>query len=116
MRESSRVDVVNSFANSVKGRRGTDGEVRHGHVVVNGTYKANDLEVCMFAYLVLSDLPLLAKLRYEPRPFRTEHVGTSKRTISTAYNERVDALLDHVVRSGESSVPSPERRGARSAN
>lgn len=50
-----RVDVIYSLADPVQRGRCTDGEIRHGHVVVNGSHEPDYLEVSVLARLVLGD-------------------------------------------------------------
>ncbi len=52
----------------------------------------------------------------ELRPFRAEDVCASKRTVTTAYSECIDSLLDQVMCSGEPAFPSTERSGTSSAD
>jgi hypothetical protein len=53
MRRGGGVDVVDGFADTMKGRRCPNCEIGHGHVVVNGTHKADNLEVAMVSRLLL---------------------------------------------------------------
>ena len=46
-----RVDVVNGFAYAMKRGRCTDCEIRHGHVIINGSHKAYDPEVAVTSSL-----------------------------------------------------------------
>lgn len=116
VRERGRVDVVDGLANPVKGSRRADCEVGHGHVVVNGSYQTHNLQMSVVRCLFLCNLVLLAQLGYKLGPFRAEYVCTGERAITTAYNERIDSLLDHVVRRSEASFPGSEGSGTCRSN
>lgn len=45
VRERGRLDVVDGFANTVKGGRRADGHVCHRHIVVYGADETDDLEM-----------------------------------------------------------------------
>lgn len=57
----SRVDVINGLANTMQRGRRADGEVRHRHVVVDGSHKPDDLKVGMLCCLLLGDYALGAQ-------------------------------------------------------
>lgn len=42
------------------------------------------------------------------RPFGTKPIGTSKRTISTTHDERIDTVLDEIVSSCATTLHLPE--------
>ena len=116
VRVRGRVDVVDGLANPVERGRRADGEVRHGHVVVDRADEPDDLEVRVLARLLLRDAALALELRDEPGPLRAEDVRAGERAVAAAHDERVDALLDHVVRRGEPALARAERRRARGAD
>ena len=62
VREGSRLNVVDSFANTVQRSGGTDGHVGHRHVVIDRTDETYDLEVTVSLGLFLGDFAYARKL------------------------------------------------------
>ena len=116
MRVRGGVDVVDTFANAVKSGRRTDSKVGHGHVVINGTDETDNLQMSVVVRLLLGDLACREQLANEAWPLCTEDVCTGERAISAAYNECIDALLDHIMRRGETALARPECHRASGAN
>ena len=111
MTEGSRIDVVNGFADTLESCRSANSQVGHGHVVINGTDEADNLEVCVLARLLLSDLARGEQLVHEPWPLCAEDICTGERAITTTHDECIDTLLDHVVSRSKPPLGSPEGLG-----
>ena len=80
----------------MQGGRTTDGEIGHGHVVVDGTDESNDGEVRVVGSLYGCDLSAGEKLGNESGPLIAETIGTGEGTISTAYGQRINTMDDEV--------------------
>lgn len=52
---SSRVDVIHGFAYAMESGDGADGEICHGHIIVNGPNETDDTEVSVLGSLVGSN-------------------------------------------------------------
>jgi hypothetical protein len=121
------VDVVNGFTNSLKGGGCTNSQIRQAHIIVDGADKADDFEMSVLLGLLVRNQcyktktsdhaqekrgkahTLLLETANEIGPFAPENVCTSKRSISSTYNESVDALFDKIKRAGRSTLDGLER-------
>jgi len=56
VRRRRRVDVVNRLANTMEGGQCANGEVGHGHVVVNRANKTDDAESLVVVELLRGDV------------------------------------------------------------
>ena len=53
--EGSRIDVVDGFADTMEGGICADGDIRHGHIVVDGAHGSDNFEMSMSSGLFLGD-------------------------------------------------------------
>ena len=139
MRARSGVDIIDALADAVQGRRGADGHVGEGHVVVDGAYEAYYAQVrvgrgLLWRYQVyrsqpkmsptsalsaqdkIRSLTLLPQFLNKPRPLRPQPIRPRQTPIAPTNNKRLNPLPNQVMRSLEPPLGRAERAGSRSAD
>ena len=95
--KGSGIDKVDSLADSLQRRVAANGGVCAAHVVVDAANKSDNVEVLEWLDLGWRAQFLLHQLGHQTGPFSSESVGARETAITTAYDECVDALADHVL-------------------
>ena len=109
---SGALNGIDGLADTVQRGRRADSHVGHAHVIVDRADETDYLEVSVSFCLLGGDAALVEERRDDGGPFRAEEIRTRKRAVSATHDERVDALLDHIVRRGQAALARPERRRA----
>jgi hypothetical protein len=130
VRNSRRMYVVDSFADPLQRSRRANCKIGHGHVVIYRSNESHNPKVSMMRDLfirdaiwsglmrsrtsrmksVRDDARTLRSKRFDViRPLGPEHVCSCKRTIPSAHDQCVDALLDKVICSRKTAFGCSER-------
>lgn len=110
------LNVVDHLADTGEGRVAANGRVSAGKVVVDGSDEADDVEVLVGSDLITAQVARADKLLEEARPFGSELVGTSEGSVSSADDEGIDAVKDHVLCGRETTSALEEGLAASSAD
>jgi hypothetical protein len=117
VRRGSGGDGVDGLADTVKSSNGTDGQVRHRHVIatllahqfatkhsLDRSDKTDNVEVAVSLELLLADIAVRGELFDESRPLLAEHVGTGERSVTSTHGQAVNAIDDEVTSSAETTL------------
>ena len=101
-------DGVDGFGDAMQRRVRADGHVGAVHIVVDRADQPDDGEVAMLIRRVLGDCAGLDQFVQQRRPFLPEEVRAGQTAVAADDHERIDLMLDEILRGRAPPVAGAE--------